>query len=64
MVSAVTDSRSRNEQYQGLELAWICRQRLSPAERKEIRDAIKRANIEPGTDRWQLAQKMLNLSDS
>jgi hypothetical protein len=64
MVSAVTDSRSRNEQYQGLELARICWQRLSPGERKEIRDAIERVNIEPGTDRWDAAQKILSLSGS
>jgi hypothetical protein len=62
MVSAVTDSRSRNEQYQCLELVILCWERLSPAERNEIRDAIKRVHIEPGTARYERAQKILGLS--
>jgi hypothetical protein len=61
VVSAVTDSRSRNEQYQGLRLAEICWPRFSVTDRQEIRKAVQRANINHGSDRWRAAQCVLDL---
>jgi hypothetical protein len=61
VVSAVKDSRSRNEQYQGLILAEICWNRFSMTDRQEIREAIHRANIDHRSDRWSVAQRVLDL---
>jgi len=63
VVSAVTDSRSRNEQYQGLMLAEMCWPRFSATDRKEIREAIGLANIDHRSDRWRVAQQVLDLPD-
>jgi hypothetical protein len=61
VVSAVTDSRSRNEQYQALILAAMCWPRFSTTDRKEIREAIGLANIDHKSDRWRVAQHVLDL---
>jgi hypothetical protein len=61
VTSAVADSRSRNEQYQGLRLAEIARQRFSARDKQEICAAIQRANIERRSDRWPVAQRVLGL---
>lgn len=61
---AITDGRSRNEQYQGLELAKLCWPRMSPADRNEIRNAIGTIELVPQSDRWLLAQQVLDLPNS
>jgi hypothetical protein len=61
VVSAVADSRSRNEQYQGIRLAEMCWPRFSATDKKEIRQAIQRANIDQRSDRWHVAQRVLGL---
>lgn len=61
IISAVADSRSKNEQYQGLILAEICWPRFSVSDKKEILMAIQRANIDHGSDRWHVAQRLLAL---
>jgi len=61
VISAVIDSRSRNEQYQGLRLAEICWPRFSATDKQEIRQAIQRASIDHGADRWHVAQRVLGL---
>ena len=61
ITSAVIEGRSRNEQYQGLRLTRLCWPRLPLSDRREIRRAIEQAEMEPGSDRWQLAQEVLSL---
>ncbi len=64
ILSAINDGRSRNEQYQALELAkqfWI---KLSPSDRSEIRRSIERANFKPGGDRHRKATEFLGLAAS
>jgi hypothetical protein len=63
VISAVTDSRSRNEQYQGLVLAEMCWPRFSATDRKEIQDAVRRANIDRRSDRWRIAKYVLDQPD-
>jgi hypothetical protein len=60
ITAAITDGRSRNEQYQGLQLAKVCWPGLSPQERQEVRGAIKQADFPQGTDRSRLAQEVLS----
>jgi hypothetical protein len=64
IVSAVVNGRSRNEQYQGLKLAKLCWCGFSMPDRQEICKTIEQADIEPGSDRWQLAQDVLSLPHS
>jgi hypothetical protein len=65
IVSAVTDSRTANEQYQGLRLAERVGRRLSPDDRRRLRDAIEGEPIPPGGhDRTQLrAAVLVQLAD-
>lgn len=65
ILSAIADSRSANEQFQGLKLALSCWYKLSGAERQSIRSEVK-ANqwIKPGTDRQPLADELLTLPAS
>jgi len=63
IVSAVGSGRSRNEQYQGLRLAKLCWPDLAPRGRKKIRETIAAANFKIGSDRWELAQEVLRLSN-
>jgi hypothetical protein len=59
--AALLDSRSKNEQYQGLQLARLCWPTLSLSDRQEVRGAIEQSGLEPGCDRWHLAQNVLRL---
>jgi hypothetical protein len=59
LIAAISDSRSGNEQYQGLQLALHCSQRLTPSDWQQLRDAISQARFETGSDRHQLAQQLL-----
>lgn len=61
ITAAITDGRSRNEQYQGLQLARLCWPRLSPPERREIRTAVEQTDLGSGNARWRLAQEVLSL---
>lgn len=61
MTAALLDSRSKNEQYQGLQLARLCWPTLSLSDRQDVRIAIEQAGMEPGCDRWHLAQDVLRL---
>ncbi|HEY1917491.1 MAG TPA: hypothetical protein VGH27_18135 [Streptosporangiaceae bacterium] len=62
ILSAISDPRSKNEQYQGLLLAQACWRRLAKAERVAIRYVIQDdPGIRSGSSRWQAAQDILNL---
>jgi hypothetical protein len=62
VLSAISDPRSKNEQYQGLLLAQACWRRLSKAERTAIRYVIQDdPGIRAGSSRWQAAQEVLAL---
>lgn len=61
MAAALLDSRSKNEQYQGLQLARRCWPTLSLTDRQDVRTAIEQATLEPGSERWHLAQDVLRL---
>lgn len=63
ITAAVQDGRSRNEQYQGLQLAKLCWPRLSTAERQEVRRAIGQTDLEADSGRWRKAQEVLSLPD-
>lgn len=63
ITAAVTDGRSRNEQYQGLRLAKLCWPRLSDTEKEKVHTAIRQAGIAESA-RWPLAQEVLNLPTS
>jgi hypothetical protein len=55
ILSAIADSRSANEQFQGLKLALICWHNLTKAERHAIQSAVTdNPYIQPGTDRQPL----------
>jgi hypothetical protein len=61
MAAALLDNRSSHEQYQGLQLARQCWPALSLADRQDVRLAVEQASMEPGSDRWHLAQEVLRL---
>jgi hypothetical protein len=62
IVSAIADSRSANEQFQGLTLALICWPNLAKSDRHAIQSAIRDSPyIQPGTDRQSLADQLLAL---
>jgi hypothetical protein len=61
IAAALLDSRSKNEQYQGLQLARRCWPSLSLTDRQDVRTAVEQASLDPGTDRWHLAQDVLRL---
>jgi hypothetical protein len=61
IVSAISESRSANEQYQGLKLAQLCWHTLSKADRQAIRAAIEtNPYIQQDTDRRLLATELLD----
>jgi hypothetical protein len=62
ILSAIADSRSANEQFQGLTLAGLCWRNLARSDRHAIQSAIKDSPyIQPGTDRQALADQLLAL---
>jgi hypothetical protein len=62
IVSAIADSRSANEQFQGLTLALLCWHNLARSDRHAIQSAVKdNPYIQPGTDRQSLADQLLAL---
>jgi hypothetical protein len=61
MAAALLDSRPSQEQYQGLQLARQCWPTLSLTDRQDVRLAVEQASLEPGSDRWHLAQNVLRL---
>ncbi|MBO0801521.1 MAG: hypothetical protein J2P25_00380 [Nocardiopsaceae bacterium] len=63
IISAIADSRTANEQFQGLRLALLCWHNLERADRHAIQGAAKDSpHIQPGTDRQSLADQVLALS--
>lgn len=60
--AAITESRSRNEQYQGLLLAEAEWHRLSASDRCLILAAIDAAGIETGSDRASIADRIRSRS--
>jgi len=59
--SAITSSRTANEQYQGLRLAERVGRRLPPDDRRRLRQAIEREPIPAGHTRTQLRASVLVL---
>jgi hypothetical protein len=60
--SAITESRSANEQYHGLRLAEVVGPRLSPEERRRLARVIEaEPSIHPGSDRSRLRAQVLTL---
>jgi hypothetical protein len=60
ILSAISDPRSRNEQYQGLRLAKICWYTLSEADRQAIRAAIEASpSIQQDLDSRRLVAEFL-----
>lgn len=59
IISAITDSRSGNEQYHGLKLAKICWRQLSEAERTAIQAVLDHPYIQQDPDRRQLAGELV-----
>lgn len=65
VLSAVADPRSKNEQFQGLQLAKLCWRRLARQERVALKYIIRTdPAINAGTDRHQVAEEILDLPDS
>ncbi len=64
ITAAIADGRSRNEQYQGLQLATLCWPRLSTSDRQKIHQAIRQADLGHDTDRSRKAHAVLSLPDS
>jgi hypothetical protein len=62
ITAAIGDSRSANEQYQGLQLAFICQRHLTPADWQKLPDTINHAHLPPGSDRDHLARQLLSRS--
>jgi len=62
ITSAIADSRSANEQYQGLLLAKLCWRQLSKSERQTILTSIDNdLHISEGADRQMLASELHSL---
>jgi len=62
VLSSIADSRTANEQFQGLKLAVLCWHNLARTDRQAIRAAIESSPyIRPGTDRQLLAAELLDL---
>jgi hypothetical protein len=61
IISAIGDSRSKNEQYHGLKLAEQCWYSLSKTDQQAIHLAISNSGIPPGSDRRPLADAVLAL---
>jgi hypothetical protein len=62
IVDAIANSRSANEQYQGLRLTEECWPRLTSAYREAVRAAIEASpQIKTGSSRQALAEKILAL---
>jgi hypothetical protein len=59
IISAIGNSRSRNEQYHGLELAEQCWYSLRKTDQQAIHLAISSSGIPPGSDRRPLADTVL-----
>jgi hypothetical protein len=60
IISAIADSRSGNEQYNGLQLATLCWPKLSKSERHAIQAAATdNPHIYPGSNREPLAKDIL-----
>jgi hypothetical protein len=59
IISAIGDSRSKNEQYHGLKLAEQCWYSLPKTEKQAIHLAISNSGIQPGSDRRPLADTVL-----
>ena len=57
--SAITESRTANEQYHGLRLAALVGRRLPPEDRRRLRRAIEREPIPAGHDRTHLRASVL-----
>lgn len=65
ILSAVADPRSKNEQFQGLQLATLCWRRLARQERVALKYIIRTdPDIDAGSSRHQVAEEILNLPDS
>jgi hypothetical protein len=65
ILSAIADSRSANEQFQGLKLALLCWHNLTRSDRHAIQSAIEdNPHIQPGTNRHLLATELLALPAS
>ena len=64
ITAAIADSRSRNEQYQGLRLAEQCWHRLSKSDQDAIRAAINGSDIPLESSRRLLADAVLSLAVS
>lgn len=65
IVDAIANSRSANEQYQGLRLTEQCWPRLTPSFREAVRAAIEASpEIKTGESRRALAEKILSLPKS
>jgi hypothetical protein len=60
ITAAIADSRSRNEQYQGLRLAKLCWPRMIGTEKENVHAAIRQAGIAESS-RWPLAKEVLSL---
>lgn len=59
--SAITESRTANEQFHGLRLAEKIGRRLPPEDRRRLRQAIEREPIPTGHDRTELRASVLVL---
>jgi hypothetical protein len=65
IISAIADSRTANEQFQGLKLALLCWRNLPRSDRHAIQSAIQDSQyIQPNTDRRPLADQLLALAVS
>jgi hypothetical protein len=64
IISAITDSRSGNEQYHGLKLAEICWRQLTEAERTAIKAVLAHPYIQQDSDRRQIADRLVALPGS
>jgi hypothetical protein len=62
IASAISDSRSGNEQYHGLNLALLCWRQLSKSERNAVRGGVAESPyIRDDSDRQKLADELLSL---
>jgi hypothetical protein len=65
VLAAVADPLSKNEQYQGLQLAKLCWRRLARQDRAALKYVIRTdPDIEAGSSRHQVAAEILALPDS
>ena len=65
ILSAVGDSRSGNEQYHGLKLAVLCWQKLPKSSQQALKSLVRENSyIQQDSERWNLAEHLLNLPNS